>query len=105
MVSNNVQEELQTLKDDVAKLRSDVADLVAMFKDLGVQKVHETRDSIEEELRDQREKLRAEFDRVRERGKGAVDEFEQQVNKHPLGSLLTAFGVGYIIAKMSGGKS
>ena len=103
MVANNVQDEIQVLKDDVSKLRSDVADLVAMLKDLGLSKVHETRENLEDELREQREKLRAEFNRARERGKSAVDDFEQQVGMHPLGSLLTAFGIGYIIARLSGG--
>ena len=105
MVTNTVQDEIQTLKDDISKLRSDVTDLVGMLKDLGLQKVHKTRENIEGELHEQREKLRAEFNRAKARGSDAVDEFEQQVGLHPLGSLLTAFGIGYIIARLSGGRS
>ena len=105
MVAHTVQDEMQVLKDDVAKLRSDVADLVGMLKDLGLSKVNETRENLGEELREQREKLRAEFNRAKERGKSAVDEVGQQVGMHPLGSLLTAFGIGYIIARLSGGRN
>lgn len=105
MASPNIQEEVQVLKDDVSKLRNDVSDLVGLLKDLGLQKVDETRDSVEEELQEQREKLRLALGRARERGRSAVDDVEQQVTEHPLGTLLTAFGVGYVIAKLSGGKS
>jgi ElaB/YqjD/DUF883 family membrane-anchored ribosome-binding protein len=105
MASNNVQEELQILKDDVAKLRVDISDLVTALRQLGVQKIDEARGTLEEELEEQREKLRAGFNRARERGRGAADEFEQHVTEHPVGSLLTAFGIGYILAKLSGDRS
>ncbi len=105
MASSNVQEEMQVLKDDVAKLRSDIAGLVDLFKELGLQKVNEARDTIEGELDEQREKLRAMFNSARERGKGTVDDLEQHVTEHPLGSVLTAFGIGYILARLLGGKS
>ena len=104
MASNNVQEELQVLKDDVTKLRSDIAGLVDLFKELGLQKVNEARGTIEDELDEQREKLKARFNSARERGKGTVEDLEQHVTEHPLGSLLTAFGIGYILAKLSGGR-
>jgi ElaB/YqjD/DUF883 family membrane-anchored ribosome-binding protein len=105
MASPNIQEEMQVLKDDVEKLRSDISDLVGLLKDLGLQKIDETRGTVEEELQEQREKLRVVLGRARERGKSAVDDVEQQMTEHPLGTLLTAFGIGYIIAKLSGGRS
>ena len=105
MATGNVQEELQVLKDDLSKLRGDVADLVGVLKALGLEQVDATRESVEDELQAQRERLRALLARARERGRGAADELEQHVNEHPVGSLLTAFGIGYILAKLSGGKS
>jgi ElaB/YqjD/DUF883 family membrane-anchored ribosome-binding protein len=104
MASPNVQEEVQVLKDDVAKLRSDVSELVGLLKDLGLQKVDQTRDTVEEELQEQRERLRLAMGRARERGRSAVEDVEQQLTEHPVGTLLTAFGIGYILAKL-GGKS
>lgn len=105
MATTNVQEELQVLKDDVAKLREDIEDLVGLLRDLGLQKVDETRGTLEEELQLQREKLQALLNRARERGKSAAEDIEQQMTEHPLGTLMTAFGIGYIIAKLSGGRS
>ncbi|MEJ2760646.1 MAG: hypothetical protein P8126_03675 [Gammaproteobacteria bacterium] len=105
MAANNVQEELQILKDDVAKLRADITDLVGLLKDLGLQKVDETRGNVEEELKEQRARFQEALNRARERGMGSVEDLEQQMTEHPVGSLLTAFGIGYIIAKLSGGRS
>jgi len=102
MASPNVQEELQVLKGDVEKLRTDISDLVGLLKDLGLKKVDETRGSVEEELKEQREKLRVAMNQARDRGMGAFDDVETQVTEHPVGSLLTAFGIGYIIAKLGG---
>ncbi len=105
MATGNVQEELQVLKNDLNKLRGDVTDLVGVLKALGLEKIDETRGSVEEELEAQRERLRVLLAQAKERGRGAADEIEQHVNEHPIGSLLTAFGIGYILAKLSGGKS
>ena len=75
--SSNVQEEMQVLKDDIAKIRTDLGDLIDQLKELGMQKVNETRDTLGDELDAQREKLRATFNRARERGRGTAEEFEQ----------------------------
>lgn len=104
MVANNVQDEVKVLKDDVAKLRSDITDLVDLLREIGLQKVDETREGIEDEIREQREKLRVTMNRAREQGRAAAGDFEQQITDHPIGSLLTAFGIGFILAKLSGGK-
>lgn len=105
MVDKNVQDELQTLKDDVAKLRADVSELVGLLKDLGAEKIDEARGTVEEQLQARREKLRESVDRAKARGKKAADDIEEQITEHPLSSLLAAFGLGFIIAKLSGGGS
>lgn len=105
MANDNVQDEFKVLKDDVAKLRKDVSDLAGLLKDLGLQKVDETRESVEDELQAQREKLRQALGEARNRSRSALDDVELQVTERPLGALLTAFGVGFVIAKLSGGRS
>lgn len=106
MADKDMQEELQTIKDDVAKLRSDIADLVGLLKDLGAEKVGEAKTTVEEELRAQREKLRRALGSAKERGKRTADDIEETITQHPLSSLLAAFGVGFILAKLTnGGRS
>lgn len=105
MATANVQEELQVLKDDISRLRKDVSDMTGILKNLGMEKLDETRETLEDELKAQREKLRLLLAQARERGRSAADDLEQHVSDHPLGSLLTAFGIGYLLAKLSGGRS
>jgi ElaB/YqjD/DUF883 family membrane-anchored ribosome-binding protein len=105
MADKNVQDELQTLKDDIAKLRTDVSQLVDVLKDLGVEKVDSARASVEEEIQAQRERVRDAIGKAKDRGKKTADDIEDHITEHPLSSLLAAFGLGFIIAKLSGGGS
>lgn len=105
MVDKNVQDEIQNLKDDVSKLRSDVSELVGVLRDLGVEKIDEARGNVEDELRARREQLRESVDKAKARGRKTADDIENQISEHPLSSLLAAFGLGFIIAKLSGGGS
>ena len=103
MGDKNLQEEMQNIKDDVAKLRADVSDLVGLLKDLGAEKAGEAKASVNEELR---ERLRQAVGGAKERGQKAADEVEERIAQHPLSSLLAAFGIGFIIAKLTnGGRS
>ncbi|MFB6259704.1 MAG: DUF883 domain-containing protein, partial [Thiohalorhabdaceae bacterium] len=56
--------------------------------------------SVEDELDERRQDLRRAMGAARDRGRRAEDEFEEQVNEHPWGSLLAALGVGFILAKV-----
>lgn len=104
MASNNIQEELQTLKSDISQLRADIQGLMGLVKEEGVSRVNDAKHYLEDELDGQRERIRETFNRAKECGKGTADEVERQIAEHPVGSLLTAFGIGYILAKLSGGK-
>ena len=105
MVDKNVHDELQNLKDDVTKLRTDVSELVGLLKDLGAEKIDAARGNVAEELQARREQLREAMGKAKARGKKAADDIESQISEHPLSSLLAAFGLGFIIAKLSGGGS
>lgn len=103
-MANNIQEEVQALKSDIAKIRTDIQDLISQLKEIGKQKIDEVRDSFESELSEQKERVRATTGRVKARGREAADEIEFQIGEHPLGSLVTAFGIGYLLALLSRDK-
>lgn len=104
MAENELQEELRRLRSDMAALQSDMATLVGTLKDLGVNKAEGMRSSFEDEIRNRREELRRKLEEARTTGRrtveDAVDGLGEGVGQHPLSSLITAFGLGFVIAKL-----
>lgn len=104
MAENELQDELKRLRSDLSNLQKDVADLVGMLRDLGVNKVEGMRSSIEDEIRSRREELRRRLNEARTGSRRAVEDavegLEQGIGQHPLSSLIIAFGLGFIIAKL-----
>ena len=96
----NLQNELETLKADVAKLRSDVGELVDTLKALGVEKVSGAKASLDEELEKRREELRDALKGVKARGERAASAVEGEITEHPMSSVVAAFGMGFLIAKL-----
>jgi len=103
MAKDEVQEELKQLKADLIKVRTEVADLMSALKDQGADKAGEVKRSVEDEIRARREELRELVSKARSGSKKVVDDavegLEDRVEQHPVGSILTAFGLGVIFAK------
>ena len=100
MADNDVRKEMEQLRNDLAALRADVADLTKALKNAGANKAESVRNSIEEEIEMYREALRKKLDEARSRGYEAKEKVDDQIATHPYTSLLTAFGVGYVLAKL-----
>lgn len=103
MAESELQEELERLRSDFATLRADVADLVHMLRELGIEKAEGLHSSLQEEIRSRREELRRRLGDARSRSKRAIDEtleeLEEEIEQRPLTSLFAAFGLGFMIAK------
>lgn len=102
MAERSLHDEMDSLKEDMAKLQGDVGDLLGLIKEIGAEKVAETRSTLRDGLDEQRERLWDAVGRAREQGQRRVNDLEDQITEHPLGSLFAAFGLGYIIAKLGG---
>lgn len=100
MADDALAKELETLKADIAKLRADVSDLTKVFKKVASEKTSDANAKLHDEVRQAREELQRRINQAREYGEQHVGEFENQVGEHPLGSILAAFGIGFIIAKL-----
>lgn len=100
MAENDIRKEMEQLRTDFAALRADVSELTKAYKNAGASKAESVKHNVEEELRRQRDALREKLDEVRSRGNEVKDKVEAQVGVHPYTSLLTAFGVGFILAKL-----
>jgi len=104
--SQNLQEEIDALKADLSSLRTDISDLAGAMRDLGYAKAGEWRSDVEDEFNERREDFRRAMGAARDRGQRAEDDFERRVGEHPWGSVLTALGIGFILAKLmdTGGR-
>jgi ElaB/YqjD/DUF883 family membrane-anchored ribosome-binding protein len=100
MAENMLQQELDTLKEDVAKLRTDVQSLTKALKDLGLEKVQGVRSTLAEEILAARGELQRRVGHARDYGRRAVDSLEEEIGEHPLPSLLGAFGIGFVLARL-----
>ena len=93
MSSHNVESEFDTLKDDLAKLRADVASLSATLRDI-------TSDTVHEQVHAIRGRINNLTDSAKAEGQQRLDELTEQIEERPLTSVLIAFGVGLLIGKL-----
>jgi ElaB/YqjD/DUF883 family membrane-anchored ribosome-binding protein len=100
MADDSIRKELDALKADITQLREDIAGLTGAVRDAASDKAQKTRADTQERLRGVWEDLERKLDETLQQGKATLGNVESQVGQHPAGSLLTAFGVGFIIARL-----
>jgi ElaB/YqjD/DUF883 family membrane-anchored ribosome-binding protein len=93
MTPHDVEGEFGAVKDDLAKLRGDIANLSAALKEL-------TSETVQERL----ETLRGGIDRLADDAKlqsrEMLDNLTDQIEEKPLTSVLIAFGVGILLGRL-----
>ncbi|MDB5393834.1 MAG: hypothetical protein JWM91_1340 [Rhodospirillales bacterium] len=93
MTSHDVEGDFGAVKDDLAKLRSDIANLSNALKELTSETVHERIDS-----------LRGGIDRLTDDAKvqsrEMLDDLTDRIEERPLASILIAFGAGILIGRL-----
>lgn len=100
MADHSVHEEIQALKEDLALLRSDMADLTSTMRDTARARARGVKSSVNDEIHELRERLRDRMEQARVQGMRSVEEVEESIGQHPLASVAAAVGVGFIIAKL-----
>ena len=102
--NRNLEEEVDTLKADLDKLRKDISSLVSSFGDAAT-------DEVKTRGRRARTAVGRATDRAGQvwddatneasrRGREGVAAVKQQIEERPVISLLVAFGVGLVIGKL-----
>jgi ElaB/YqjD/DUF883 family membrane-anchored ribosome-binding protein len=96
--------EVEALKKDLAQLRGDVTELLKVVREQSERRVHDRAEAAREEVRDAfdggMDALHRGYEQVRARGEARVDEAEEIVGRHPFTSVVAAFGIGFVIAKV-----
>ena len=93
MAQQNLDKDLESLKDNVASLRADLSKISQTLLDKGKSETEVAKDRLIEELKYELEAAKA-------KGKETVESVENQIQEKPFMSLLIAFIVGLVLGKL-----
>jgi len=100
MTDKQIQQEMESVRNDLKQLQGDVAGLVSGLKSLGLDKVNQVGENAKETAEEQLERLKATLNQVRSEGESQVDSLQKEIGQRPLSSVAAAFAVGYILGKL-----
>jgi ElaB/YqjD/DUF883 family membrane-anchored ribosome-binding protein len=91
--SGDIQADLQALRDDMARLAKQIADI---FAAKGNTAWHRARSSVDDALADAEGKGREAVDAVREVGDNMLDAIDESLKQRPYTTLALAVGIGFL---------
>ena len=97
---HGVADELDSLKDDMSRLRQDLAGLAEALLRLGRTEAGDAKDHIAKEAQKGIAGLRSAVNGARNAGSQAIDTIEEQITDRPVTSLIIAFAAGLIFGKV-----
>ena len=104
MATRNLDQELDTLRGDLGKIRDDIAALTRSLSDTAAAEAKAGGARLNRAAHDaaQTAKERAQHfaDSARAQGEEGIAALEQRIEQNPFTSVLVAFGVGLVIGKL-----
>ena len=93
MPDTNLDKDIESLKENVANLRSDISQITQSLLEKGKSETEVAKDRLIDELK-------FELEAARSKGKQTVENVESQIQEKPFMSLLIAFIVGLVLGKL-----
>jgi ElaB/YqjD/DUF883 family membrane-anchored ribosome-binding protein len=100
MTEKAPEKELDALKADIARLREEIAGLAAGVKKAAGIHAEQSHAAAQQEGLGVWADLLHKFDSSKIQSEKVVRDLSSEVEQHPLVSIMAAFGLGYIIAKL-----
>jgi DNA repair exonuclease SbcCD ATPase subunit len=98
------EQEMEKLKREIASLREELAALAAGGPGRAKAGSSGASDAAApDQAGTDWEDLRQTLDEVQERGEKALKDLSARIERHPVGSAVAAFGLGFLIARLLGG--
>lgn len=104
MATRNLDQELDTLRADLGKIRDDIASLTRTLGDAaaaeakaGGARLNEAAHAAARTAKDRAQHF---ADAARTQGEEGIAALEQRIERNPITSVLVAFGVGLVIGKL-----
>lgn len=91
---------VDTMKEELQQLQKQVGELAKSLKDTGVEKTSELTAKLEKELEKYQKLAMEKAQKVYDAGNAGLDDVSERIRQNPLGSLLIAFGAGYVLSRI-----
>lgn len=99
-MADTPKDEINIIREDLGKLRQDVAELTKALKDLASDRADTAKAQFKNGVSEARERLKQQASKAGEQGREYYDAFEKQLSERPFTTLLASFGLGFVIAKI-----
>lgn len=103
MTEESIRGELDALQADLAKLREDVSALTEAVRAAAQRRVDDARGEARQRAEGAWEDLERRLEEMRTQGEETLQRATREVAEHPAASLLAAFGVGFVLARLLDG--
>ncbi len=97
---DEIRMEVQTLKEDVNKLRADLGELLETARAEGKRRVGESRQRIREGVMNRIDQFKEVLDNARQCGQKAREKAQEKIEQRPITTVLAAFGIGLIVGRL-----
>lgn len=101
MPDKKFDKELEALRADLGRLKTDLADIAEAVKESARGQAEAASAEIGDLLKVLEQGLKDAFDSIKEKGESSVETVGRQVEQRPLLSLLIAFGAGLLFGRIS----
>ena len=100
MAEAGLDKELEQLKTDIAKLRTDLSALGEGVRKMSTEAVGATQARVKTAAQDALDEFQNKLNEAKSQGQKAMNDLEREIKENPLISLLVAFGLGFVISKL-----
>jgi ElaB/YqjD/DUF883 family membrane-anchored ribosome-binding protein len=92
--------DFNNLRDDVLKLKTDLARAMRNLISAGRGEASQTRDKLEDAIQEKLDRLNSVAENLGEWGRGAARDVRRRVEKHPVQTAAIAIGIGVLIGAL-----
>ncbi|BDY13319.1 DUF883 family protein [Hydrogenimonas cancrithermarum] len=104
--ANQPDAEVEALKKEIEILKKDLLRLTETLGKVGEETIKSSVEDVKEKISAQIPEERLEqIEALKSQGEEAIEAIRQQQKEHPVGTLLLAAGIGFLLGKVLGGKS
>lgn len=97
---DEIRAEVQTLKQDIGRLREDLGELLKSMREEGGRRLGETKLKWRGETMNRMDQFKDVLESARQYGQKACREAQKRIEQRPIVTLLTAFGIGVLVGRI-----